>query len=198
MTRANSKLPGFRNAVMIVALANLAYFFVEFAVGQWIGSVSLFADSIDFLEDAAVNLLILLALGWPVRARARLGMGLAILLMVPAVAAVWTVWTKFAAPTPPDPTMLSLAGLGALTVNLACAFLLAHFRNAGGSLAKAAFFSARNDAVANVAIIAAAGVTLFVPSIWPDVIVGVGIAVLNAGAAHEVWMAARKEHDAAA
>jgi Co/Zn/Cd efflux system component len=40
-----------RRAVSVVALANLAYFFVEFAVARRIDSVSLFADSVDFLED---------------------------------------------------------------------------------------------------------------------------------------------------
>ena len=52
-----------RKVVIIVAVLNLAYFGVEFAVALTIGSVSLFADSIDFLEDASVNLLIAIALG---------------------------------------------------------------------------------------------------------------------------------------
>jgi Co/Zn/Cd efflux system component len=46
---------GLRRAIWIVALLNLAYFGVEFAVALSIGSVSLFADSVDFFEDAAVN-----------------------------------------------------------------------------------------------------------------------------------------------
>ena len=53
---------GRRRIVRLAAILNLAYFGVEFAVALAIGSVSLFADSIDFLEDTAVNLLILLAL----------------------------------------------------------------------------------------------------------------------------------------
>lgn len=44
-----------RRAVLTVALANLAYFFIEFAVARRIGSVSLFAESIDFLEDTALT-----------------------------------------------------------------------------------------------------------------------------------------------
>jgi Co/Zn/Cd efflux system component len=63
-----------RRVVVVVALLNLAYFGVEFAVALAIGSVSLFADSIDFLEDASVNLLIAVALGWTAANRARLGM----------------------------------------------------------------------------------------------------------------------------
>src|SRR5918911_1207165 len=68
-----------------VAALNLAYFGVEFAVALAIGSVSLFADNIDFLEDASLNLLILAGLGWSLRARARLGMGLAFVLLVPGL-----------------------------------------------------------------------------------------------------------------
>src|SRR5437667_5442973 len=74
MTPENTAL---RRVVRWVALLNLGYFGVEFAVATAIGSVSLFADSIDFLEDASINLLILTALGWSAARRARLGMALA-------------------------------------------------------------------------------------------------------------------------
>ncbi len=58
-----------RRVVRLVAVLNLAYFGIEFAVARAIGSVSLFADSIDFLEDASINLVILVALGWAERKR---------------------------------------------------------------------------------------------------------------------------------
>lgn len=183
-----------RRAVLIVALANLAYFGLEFAVARKIGSVSLLADSIDFLEDAAVNLLILLAIGWSAAMRARVGMVMAALLLVPGLATLWTAWQKFSAPIPPEPWLLSTTGIGALIVNLFCAFLLAKFRHHSGSLTRAAFLSARNDAAANLAIIAAGLVTLVWASGWPDLIVGIGIALMNADAAKEVWEAAREEH----
>ncbi|MGO7536323.1 cation transporter [Rhizobium leguminosarum] len=188
-----------RRAVTTVALANLGYFGVEFAVALSIGSVSLFADSVDFLEDASVNLLILMALGWSARSRARVGMALAAILLAPAIATIWTAWQKFTVPVAPEPFALSLTGLGALVVNLSCALLLARFRHDGGSLTKAAFLSARNDAVANIAIVGAGLITAFFwRSAWPDLIVGVGIAIINADAAREVWTAARDEHQAAA
>jgi Co/Zn/Cd efflux system component len=164
-----------------------------------IGSVSLFADSVDFLEDTSVNLLILAGFGWSAASRARLGMLLAFILLVPAVAALWTAGVKLAEPVPPDPFALSLAGIGALGVNLSCAFILARFRHSSGSLTRAAFLSARNDAIANVAIIAAGFITASLwASAWPDLLVGISIALLNADAAREVWTAARKEHQAAA
>jgi Co/Zn/Cd efflux system component len=187
-----------RQVVTIVAALNLAYFGVEFAVALAISSVSLFADSIDFLEDASVNLLILLALGWSLRARSGVGMGLAGILLIPGLATLWTAWDKFLEPVPPDPVPLSLAGGGALAVNLICALMLARFRQHSGSLTRAAFLSARNDVLANVAIVAAGLVTAYWLSAWPDLIVGLGIAAMNADAAREVFTAARKERSEAA
>jgi Co/Zn/Cd efflux system component len=189
--------PSLRRAVLTVALLNLGYFFVEFTSAISISSVSLFADSIDFLEDTSVNLLILLALGWSLQARSRVGRALAVILLVPGFAALWTVWQKFSAPLPPEPITLSVVGAGALAVNVTCALILARFRKASGSLTKAAFLSARNDAYANIAIIAAGILTAYTLSIWPDIIVGLGIAAMNATAAKEVWEAARAEDKAA-
>jgi Co/Zn/Cd efflux system component len=188
---------GLRKIVIFVALLNLAYFGVEFAVALAIGSVSLFADSIDFLEDTSVNFLIVIALGWSARARARVGMALAGILLIPGLATLWAAFGKFMAPVPPAPLPMSLTGLGALAVNLSCAFMLARFRAHSGSLTRAAFLSARNDAVANVAIIAAAMATAYTQSGWPDLIVGLGIAAMNADSAREVWSVARDEHRAA-
>ena len=183
----------FRRAVRAVALFNLGYFGVEFAVALHIGSVSLFADSIDFLEDASVNFLILLAVAWSARNRARLGMILAIILLVPGLATLWMAWQKFTLPVPPSPVPMTLTGLGALVVNLACAFMLARFRSHAGSLSRAAFLSARNDVLANIAIMGAAGMTAYYASVWPDLLVGLGIVLLNSDAAREVYTAARQE-----
>ena len=188
-----------RNVVLVVALLNLAYFGVEFAIALNIRSVSLFADSVDFLEDTSVNLLIFFALAWSAKTRARVGMALALILLIPALAFLWSLWGKVSNPVPPEPLALSLTGLGALVINSGCALLLARFRTHSGSLTRAAFLSARNDAIANIAIIVAGLITAYLwPSVWPDVIVGLGIAVMNLDAAKEVWEAAREEHKAEA
>jgi Co/Zn/Cd efflux system component len=184
------------SAVLFVALANLGYFFVEFGVANHIGSVSLFADSVDFLEDAAINFLIFFALSQSARSRAKIGMILAFLILLPGAAALWTAWTKFHSPIAPDPELLSLTGFGALLINVGCAFLLAKFKHHGGSLTRAAFLSARNDAIANIAIIGAGVATALTKNASPDLIVGLGIAIMNLGAAKEVWDAARKEWSA--
>ena len=197
MADRSIKTEGLRRAIQIVAILNLAYFGVEFAVALNIKSVSLFADSIDFLEDASVNFLILAALGWSAIHRARVGVVLAGMLLIPGLATLWTAWQKLSMPIPPAPWPLSLAGLGALVVNFSCSLLLVRYRRYAGSLSRAAFLSARNDTLANIAIIGAGLVTAFIPSAWPDMIVGLGIALMNAGAAREVYITAREERRAA-
>ncbi len=187
---------GLRRTLRLVTLANIAFFALEIVVAARIGSAALFADSMDFLEDATVNLLALTAIGWSPQRRARLGVVLAAVLLAPGVATLWTVWDKLRAPTVPAPLPLSLTGLGALLVNLGCALMLARWRRAGGSAVRAAFLSARNDVAANVAVIASGAVIAWTHSVWPDVVVGLGTLAMNLDAAREVWLAARQERRA--
>jgi Co/Zn/Cd efflux system component len=189
---------GFRQTLFIVAALNLAYFGVEFAAAVIIGSVSLFADSIDFLEDAALNSLILIAMGWSASSRSVVARVLAALILIPGLATLWMTWQKFAVPIPPAPLPLSLTGAGALLINFTCAMLLVRVRHHGGSLGLAAFLSARNDVLANAAIILAGLATTVTQSVWPDIVVGLGIAAMNADAAGEVYRAAGQETDARA
>ncbi len=176
---------------------NLGYFFIEAVVALAIGSVSLFADSVDFLEDTAVNSLILLALGWTLARRARIGKLMAVIICAPAVAALVMAIIKFNDPEPPDFLSLLLTAGGAIVVNTICAWLLARYRDHHGSLTKAAFLAARNDVIANAAIIVMAFVTLATRSGWPDIVLGLMIVALNLGAAKEVWEAATEEELAA-
>ncbi len=176
-----------RDVVRVVAIANLAYFCVEFFFAVSIGSVSLFADSIDFLEDASLNILIFVAMGWSLLARKRLSKFFALLLLVPAISVLISTIYEINNPSTPNAISLTVVGFGALIVNFSCAFLLAKFRSSQKSLVLAAYLSARNDVLANVAIIAA-GITIFFwSSSIPDLAVGLAIGMLNANAAVKVW-----------
>jgi Co/Zn/Cd efflux system component len=186
-----------RGTVLIVAALNLAYFGVEAAVALAIGSVALLADSVDFLEDTAVNLLIFLALGWSLRARALMGRVMAGVILLPALAAVWQIVAKIGDPVAPEPVPLIAAAFGALVVNGACALLLVRIRHHGGSMTGAAWLAARNDVVVNAAIIVMGLITAWTLSGWPDIVLGAVILVLNATAAREVWRLAQSERLAA-
>ncbi len=186
-----------RRAVLLVAGLNFGYFFVEFGIALAIGSVSLLADSVDFLEDTSVNLLIAIALGLPLAKRALAGKAMGLIILLPAAAAAWKLVEKFGQPTPPDVLSLCLTAGGAVLVNLTCSIILARFRDHGGSMSTAAFLAARNDVIVNVAIVVMGFITLWTGSGWPDIVLGAIIILLAAWAAHEVWEVAEEEQLAA-
>ncbi len=177
---------GLRETVAIVAFLNLAYFSVEFTFAQIYDSLALLSDSLDFLEDAAINLLIFMAFTWSIIARKRLSYLLALILLIPGVVFILEAISRFQEPQVPNGPGMSVIGMGALAVNLYCAMALARHKQDEGGLAKAAYLAARNDAVANVLIICAGVITSFWASQIPDLVIGLVIFSMNFDAARQV------------
>jgi Co/Zn/Cd efflux system component len=180
-----------RSTVLVVAALNFSYFFVEFTYGRIFNSLALISDSIDFLEDASINLLVAAAIGWSIQKRKYVSYLLAGLLLVPGTIFVWNAIQKILNPINPVGEGMTWVGLGALAVNVFCALLIARHRTDGHGLALAAFYSARNDAIANVLIVIAGLITVLMPTIWLDLLIGLLIFLLNAGAAKAVVNASR-------
>ena len=186
-------IKSFKKAVLLVAALNLLYFFIEFIAALNIRSVSLLADSIDFIEDASINFLIFFAISLTLAKRAKVSIILSIIMLLPGLTALWAVWQQVLYQEPPRPIELSLVAFGALIVNFLCTFILIRFKNFSGSLTRGAFLSARNDALANIAIILTGIITFFHPSIWPDIVVGIFIAYIRTESALEIFNKAMKE-----
>lgn len=182
-----------KRTVLLVAALNFVYFVVEFTYGRLFNSLALISDSIDFLEDASVNLLVVLALGWSVDKRKYVSYLLAALLLVPGIAFLWNAINKLLDPITPVGEGMTFVGLGALAVNVFCALLIARHKSEEHGLVLAAYYSARNDAIGNVLIIISGVITLLTPSIWPDLLVGLFIFTLNAGAAKAVIGASKAD-----
>lgn len=187
-----------RRVVLAVAAANLLYGLIEAAVGLRIGSVSLLADAADFGEDAAINLLVALALGWSAQRRRATGRVLALIVLVPAAVAGWELLGKLGDPVAPAAGALTLTAAGAALVNLGCALALVRVRSHGGSLTAAAWYAARNDVLINVLVIAVGSLTAATGSVLPDAVAGALMILLGLHAAWEVWEAAEGEEDDAA
>lgn len=183
-----------KSIVARVAILNLSYFAIEFFFAQRFNSVALLSDSLDFLEDASVNILIFLSFSLAVFWRARLSYLFAFLLLLPGCSFLYNALQQISDPITPTGEGMSAVGLGALCVNAYCAIILNKFKEIKGGLAKAAYFSARNDAIANLLIIIAGIVTLFWLSAIPDLIVGSMIFLMNADSARAILKAANREH----
>ena len=182
-----------RGTLIIVALLNLAYFFIELFAAIKINSVSLFSDSIDFLEDTFVNLLILFSFLISSTLRPKLSKILVIVILLPGLTALWAAWEQIVRPLPPEAFKLTLVGFGALLTNITCTIILMKYRENNKNFIKAAFLSARNDVLANLVVIGTGGIIIIYPSIWPDLIAGLIIFLINFDAAYKVYQIANAE-----
>lgn len=182
-----------KKAIYCVIFLNLSYFMIEFYSAYQIGSASLFADSIDFLEDTAINALILFSVSWSLKNRLRLSMILALLILIPGLTALWTVGQQFINKSYPDSFDLSLVGFGALIINLFCIKILLRFQNNQESLYRIAFLSAKTDILSNLAIITAGIFLYFFPSIWPDILVALCIVIINFDASFKIYKSVQKQ-----
>jgi Co/Zn/Cd efflux system component len=182
----------YKKALAVAAALNFVVFFGEVAGALYANSIALMADAIDFLEDAITYMLAIALIGLGHRARAAFGAFTAFLMIVPGVWIAIKTFEQLFYGFPPDPLPMGAIGLVALAVNLYCAFILLPHRK-GDSAHQGVWLSTRNDAIANISIVLAAIVTAFWDSVWPDVVVGLGIAAINLHAAVLILLLAAKE-----
>lgn len=166
-----------RRVLSIVLAVNAIMFVAEFGAGLVAGSVALMADAVDMLGDAMVYGLSLYALdrGDKWKAGAALFKGGFILLF-----GVWVLIemaVKIVVGVPPSAPLMLIFGAVALAANLICLSLLWRFRQQDVNMAST-FECSRNDVIANLGVLVAAGGVAVFASPWPDIAVAAVIAAL--------------------
>ena len=181
-----------RMVLWMVLGINAVLFVVEFGVGWWARSTALLADSLDMLGDAFVYAFSLWVLqrGTRWRARAALSKGV-VQLVFGLVVLSQAAWLAVDG-TPPVADAMALMGLVALAGNTWAFALLWRHRSDDINMTST-WLCSRNDLIANAAVLAAAAAVWQLDSAWPDVIVGVAIALLFLRTAFEVIRGARIE-----
>ncbi len=184
--------PAYRRILWIALAGNALMFLVEIIGGVTSNSVSLLADAIDFFGDSmsfAVSLAVMsLALMW--RARTALVKGLFMAGYGISILAL-TVWNMMHGVVPQAATM-TIIGIAAFIVNLGVALLLYQYRSGDANM-RSVWLCSRNDALSNLAIIAAAAGVFGTGSAWPDLIVAAVMAILGMTAGVTVIRHARAD-----
>jgi Co/Zn/Cd efflux system component len=179
--------------VLWIALAiNAGMFAVEIVAGVAAGSAALKADALDFLGDSANYAISLgvagLALHW--RSRAALAKGASLLLLGLWVLAS-TLWMALHGTLPAAETM-GVVGVMALVANLICAVLLWRHRE-GDANRRSVWICSRNDAIGNIAVVAAAAGVFGTGTAWPDIAVAVVLAGLGISGGWQIVGQAMRE-----
>jgi Co/Zn/Cd efflux system component len=171
---------------------NAAMFGIELAGGLQAGSVSLLADAVDFFGDAAnygISLLVLgMALTWRARAALFKGLTMGAFGIFVLGRAAWSA----AAGTVPEPMTMGAIGALALLANVSVAAMLYAWREGDANM-RSVWLCSRNDAIGNLAVMAAALGVFGTGSSWPDLAVAAVMGVLALTAARSVIQQARSE-----
>lgn len=184
--------PRWRRALWVALWVNAVMFGVELVAGWQAGSVSLLADAVDFAGDAAnygLSLAVLsMAMVW--RSRAALVKG-ATMLAYGLFVMAKTGWMWQAGGVPHAATM-GAVGLLALLANTGVALLLYRWRQGDANM-RSVWLCSRNDALSNLAVMAAAAGVFGTGSAWPDLVVAAIMALLAISAGWSVVRQARNE-----
>ncbi|MDZ7747915.1 MAG: cation transporter [Halofilum sp. (in: g-proteobacteria)] len=174
---ASGASAAYRRVLWTVIVLNLGMFGGEMVAGLKGQSLALQADALDFLGDGLTYGLSLAVLGAALRVRATAalikGASLALLAAWILGSAVYRVFVL----GEPSALIMSAVGVAALGVNAVCALLLLRYRD-GDSNVRSVWLCSRNDAIGNVAVIAAAGLVAVSGTSWPDLAVAAAMAAL--------------------
>ena len=177
--------PRYRRVLWIALCVNVIMFAVEIAGSFHSGSVSLLADAVDFLGDAAnygLSLAVLsMGLAW--RARAALIKGLT--MGAYGLFVIAKAYTAVLAGVPPEPISMGLIAVVALMANVSVAAMLYAYREGDANM-RSVWLCSRNDAIGNAAVILAAFGVFGTNAAWPDVLVAGVMATLALTAASSV------------
>lgn len=180
----------------IVLVLNALMFFIEGAAGILAHSTALQADSLDLFGDSVAYGLSIYVAARSVRWRAAAGMAKGLAMGALGLGIAVTALVRLFVAEVPHAGAIGTVGALALVVNVVCAVLLYRHRN-GDSNLRSVWLCSRNDAIGNLAVIAAGvGVAGF-GSPLPDLAVGLVLAGLQLSSAYSIITQARRELRAA-
>ncbi|HTU09983.1 MAG TPA: cation transporter [Allosphingosinicella sp.] len=184
--------PRWTRALWIALVVNALMFAIELYAGAAADSHALQADALDFFGDAAnyaISLLVAgMALTWRARAALLKGATLALLGLYVLGATLWSALHGSA----PEPRAMGVIGVAALIANLAVALLLFRFRTGDANM-RSVWICSRNDAIGNLAVVAAAAGVFGTGTAWPDLAVAAILAVLGLSGGWQIVRQAQGE-----
>jgi Co/Zn/Cd efflux system component len=182
---AAAQSPRYRRVLWAALAINALMFAIELAGGLHAGSVSLLADAVDFLGDAAnygVSLLVLgMAPVWRGRAALLKGLSMGAFGVFVLGRTGWSAATG----TVPEPFTMGAIGSLALVANVAVAAMLYAWREGDANM-RSVWLCSRNDAIGNLAVMGAALGVFGSGAGWPDVLVAGIMGALALAAARSV------------
>ncbi|MDO4997193.1 MAG: cation transporter [Neisseria sp.] len=184
--------PAYRNILIGALFINGAMFLLESLMSAKAGSVSLFADSLDFLGDAANYGISLFVLSKSLKTRAKASLIKGGTMLIFGVAVLFSTLYAYWQGNLPNHSEMGAVGILALLANVGTAWMLYRHKD-GDSNRQSVWLCSRNDAIGNIAVVLAAVAVYFTGSNLPDLVVALAMALLAIQAAWVVMKQAWAE-----
>ena len=182
----------YKRVLWVVIAINAVMFLIEISAGLAARSQALKADALDFLGDTATYSISLLVIGKSIQVRTNAalvkGVSLANFGLWVAGATLYRAWVGVL----PEAPVMSIVAMLAFAANVTSTLLLMKYRN-GDANVRSVWLCSRNDAIGNLAVLAAAGGVWTLASRWPDLIVAGLMASLFLSSSYQIIRQAIQE-----
>jgi Co/Zn/Cd efflux system component len=145
----------YKRRLWLVIAINASMFLVEMGAGALAGSQALQADALDFLGDATTYGIGLAVLGTSIQIRARAAILKALSLTAMALWVLGSTVYHVIVLGIPRAEIMGAIGILALAANVASVLILVRYKD-GDANVRSVWLCSRNDAIGNVAVMAAA------------------------------------------
>ena len=174
-----------RRVLWMVLALNISMFVIEMITSWYAGSTALLADALDFFADSATYGITLFVLARSARWKAGAALIKGLAMGAFGLGVIGVALYRTLDPAVPDASIMGGVGLLALAANAGSAVLLYWHRGDDLNM-RSVWLCSRNDAIANIAVIIAAGAVAVSATAWPDLAAGALIAGLELSAAYSI------------
>ena len=171
---------------------NSTMFLFEIGFGWVSQSTALIADSLDMLADAIVYAIALYAVGKSIKHKANAALisgyfqlALGILILLDIIRRLYGI-------SEPHSWFMVSVGSVALVANVICLFIIRK-QNSGEVHMRASWIFSANDVIANLGVIVAGILVMWLEKRWPDIVIGSVISILILRGAFRILSDAKQE-----
>lgn len=167
----------YRNVLKKVFILHVVMFIISFYSAIVAQSSSVLADSLDFIGDAISYALSIFILSRSLLLRSMLSIAKAITMISFGLPVMAYATMRYISAEPPEPHVMSIAGMLGVITHIYCIKLLWKFRD-GDSNRLSVWICTINDLLSNVLTIVASYIVFKTSSVMPDLIVAMMIVAI--------------------
>lgn len=175
-------VPSARRTLVVLAVANIAYFAVEAGTALSFGWFSVFFDSLEFLERSVALAILAVTPLWTLRRRYAVTAAVVLPGMISLTAGAYYLWPTGAQHGPLSLLIWLTVAVGSIVLNVVSFVVLRSFRQLRSSVGRIGYIAARADVWSSVAVLVAAIATYLLQSRWPDILASIVVVAVHLAA----------------